>query len=184
MAEITQLLVDMRNGSTEAASELMRRVYSELHRLAVAYMRRERPDHTLQPTALVNETYLRLVGQREISWQNRAQFFGVAAQMMRRILVDHARTRLAARHGGCEQRFTLDDAMISPKTECADLVALDDALTRLARIDTRQSQVVELRFFAGLTVKQTAKILGLSEKTVERDWMVARAWLHGQIARR
>src|SRR5438552_18264302 len=167
-----------------ATSELMARVYDELHRLAAAYMRRERGDHTLQTTALVHEAYLRLVGQRDIAWKNRAHFLGVAAQMMRRVLVDHARAHLCRRRGGPQQRVSLDEVCISPRTHSADLVALDEALTRLAQIDARQAQVVELRFFGGLTAEETAKILGVSTKTVNRDWLVARVWLHGEIARR
>lgn len=183
MAEITQLLVAMSKGSSQAASELTTEVYNQLHRLAVAYMRRERPGHTLQPTALVNEAYLRLVGQREISSENRAQFFGVAAQMMRRVLVDHARSKLRAKRAGLQQKVTLDEARISPTDQSADLVALDEALRRLEEIDPRQVRIVELRFFGGLTEEETAKLLGISARTVNRDWQVARAWLHAKIAR-
>src|SRR5437868_6830191 len=152
MGDITQLLGEMRNGSREAASAVMARVYDELHQLAAAYMRRERSDHTLQTTALVHEAYLRLIGQREVEWQNRAQFFGVAAQVMRRILTDHARAHLNAKRGGSQQKVALDDAEISLETQSSELVALDEALTRLAAIDARQSRIVELRFFGGLTV--------------------------------
>jgi len=184
MSEITELLGQMSDDNPGAMSELMARVYGELHRLAAAYMRRERGDHTLQTTALVHEAYLRLVGQRDIAWKNRAHFLGVAAQMMRRVLVDHARAHLCHRRGGPQQRVSLDEVCISPRTHSADLVALDEALTRLAQIDARQAQIVELRFFGGLTAEETAKILGVSTKTVNRDWLVARAWLHGEIAGR
>ncbi len=184
MSEITELLGQMSDDNPGAMSELMARVYGELHRLAAAYMRRERGDHTLQTTALVHEAYLRLVGQRDIAWKNRAHFLGVAAQMMRRVLVDHARAHLCRRRGGPQQRVSLDEVCISPRTHSADLVALDEALTRLAQIDARQAQVVELRFFGGLTAEETAKILGVATKTVNRDWLVARAWLHGEIAGR
>ena len=184
MSEITELLAQMSDDNPGATSELMARVYGELHRLAAAYMRRERGDHTLQTTALVHEAYLRLVGQRGIAWKNRAHFLGIAAQMMRRILVDHARAHVCRRRGGPQERVSLDEVCISPRTHSADLVALDEALTRLAQIDARQAQVVELRFFGGLTAEETARMLGVSTKTVNRDWLVARAWLHGEIAGR
>src|SRR6266566_3792269 len=184
MSEITELLAQASDDNPAATSELMTRVYDELHRLAAAYMRRERGDHTLQTTALVHEAYLRLVGQRDIAWKNRAHFLGVAAQMMRRVLVDHARAHLCRRRGGLQKKVSLDEVCISPRTHSADLAALDEALTRLAQIDARQAQIVELRFFGGLTTEETARILGVSTKTVNRDWLVARAWLHGEIAGR
>ena len=184
MSEITDLLDQMSGDSPSATSELMERVYDELRRLAAAYMRRERGDHTLQTTALVHEAYLRLIGQRDIAWQNRSHFLGIAAQMMRRVLVDHARAHLCRRRGGPQKRVSLDEVCISPRTHSADLVALDDALTRLAHIDSRQAQIVELRFFGGLTTEETAKTLEISTKTVNRDWLVARAWLRGEIAGR
>ena len=184
MSEITDLLDQMSGDDPRATSELMERVYDELHRLAAAYMRRERGDHTLQTTALVHEAYLRLIGQRDIAWKNRAHFLGVAAQMMRRVLVDHARAHLCRRRGGLQEKVSLDDVCISPRTHSADLVTLDEALTRLAQIDARQAQIVELRFFGGLTTEETAKTLGVSTKTVNRDWLVARAWLRGEIAGR
>ena len=184
MSEITELLDQVRDDNARATAELMDRVYNELHRLAASYMRRERGDHTLQATAVVHEAYLRLVGQRHIAWKNRAHFLGVAAQMMRRILVDHARAHLCRRRGGSQQKVSLDEVSISPRTHSADLVALDEALTRLAEIDARQARVVELRFFGGLTEEETAKTLGVSTKTVNRDWLIAQAWLRGEIARR
>jgi len=132
----------------------------------------------------VHEAYLRLIGQRDIAWKNRAHFLGVAAQMMRRVLVDDARAHLCRRRGGLQKKVSLDDVCISPRTHSADLVTLDEALTRLAQIDARQAEIVELRFFGGLTTEETARTLGISTKTVNRDWLVARAWLHGQIAGR
>ena len=184
MSEITDLLDQMSGDDPRATSELMERVYAELHRLAAGYMRRERGDHTLQTTALVHEAYLRLIGQRDIAWQNRSHFLGIAAQMMRRVLVDHARAHLCRRRGGLQKKVSLDDVCISPRMHSADLVALDEALTRLAQTDARQAEIVELRFFGGLTTEETARTLGVSTKTVNRDWLVARAWLRGEIAGR
>ena len=184
MSEITDLLDQMSGDDPRATSELMERVYNELHRLAAAYMRRERGDHTLQTTALIHEAYLGLIGQQDIAWKNRAHFLGVAAQMMRRVLVDDARAHLCRRRGGLQKKVSLDDVCISPRTHSADLVALDEALTRLAQTDARQAQIVELRFFGGLTTEETARTLGISTKTVNRDWLVAQAWLRGEIAGR
>jgi len=149
MSEITDLLDQMSDDDPRATSALMARVYNELHRLAAGYMRRERGDHKLQTTALVHEAYLRLIGQRDIAWKNRAHFLGVAAQMMRRVLVDDARAHLCRRRGGLQKKVSLDDVCISPRTHSADLVTLDEALTRLAQTDARQAQIVELRFFRG-----------------------------------
>ena len=182
--DITQLLKHWSTGDSNASEKLIPLVYEELRGLARNYLARERGDHTLQTTAVVHEAYLRLVGQREIAWKNRAHFLGVAAQMMRRILVDHARAHLARRRGGSQQRVSLDEVSISPRTHSADLIALDEALTRLAEIDARQARVVELRFFGGLTEAETAKTLGVSTKTVNRDWLVAQAWLRSEIAGR
>src|SRR5215831_4763831 len=153
-------------------------VYGELRRRAAARLRRERPDHTLQPTALVNEVYLRLVDQRRIAWQNRAQFYGVAAEMMRRILVDHARAGRMAKRSGQWRRMSLRDDVARAAGPDADLLDLDAALTRLAALDPRKSRVAELRFFAGLSLSETGHVLGISVATVERDWQVARAWLY------
>jgi RNA polymerase sigma factor (TIGR02999 family) len=178
--EVTRLLQDVQQGRGEASDRLIRLVYDELHDLAARYMRRERPDHTLQPTALVGEAYLRLVDQRSISWQSRAHFFGIAAQAMRRILVDHARRRRATkREGG--QRVTLDEGLAAVDGRSLDLIALDDALQRLAALDERQSRVVELRFFGGLDIDQTAEALGISPATVKRDWVFAKAWLQREL---
>ena len=179
--EVTRLLHDLQAGTPDAGDLLIRLVYQELHGIAERYMRRERGDHTLQPTLLVDEAYLRLVGQHHVSWQNRAHFFAIAAQAMRRILVDHARRRSAARRQG-GQRVTLraDVAATAPAT--LDLIALDDALSRLALLDARQAQVVELRFFGGLDVPQTAEALGVSPATVKRDWAFAKAWLARELS--
>jgi RNA polymerase sigma factor (TIGR02999 family) len=163
------------------AAEMTAALYSELHRLAAAYMRRERTDHTLQPTALVHEAYLRLAGQRELNWRNRAQLIGVAAQVMRRVLLDHARKHFTNKRGGKEARISLDTAILGNGRH-TDIVALDDALTQLAAIDPRQSRIVELRFFGGLTEEETADLLDISSRTVRREWTMARAWLFGVIS--
>jgi RNA polymerase sigma factor (TIGR02999 family) len=182
MADIAQLLSQMRNGSAEAGSTLVAQVYGELRRLASSYMRRERPDHTLQTTALVHEAYLRLVGQRELDWHNRAQLLGIAAQSMRRVLMDHARAHESAKRGGPQFKVSLSHVGIKPLFQSAQLLALDDALTELAKIDARQSRIVELRFFSGLTEEQTAEVLGISPRTVRREWTFARAWLFHAVS--
>lgn len=156
-------------------------MYAELHDLAVSYLRRERSDHTLQPTALVHEAYLRLVDQRSSTWQNRAHFFGIAAQAMRRILLDHARRKHAGKREGQAQRVTLEEGMAEAPQRSLDLIALDVALERLKTMDERQYKVVELRFFGGLDVEQTAEVLGISPATVKRDWTFAKAWLHREL---
>ncbi len=179
--DITLLLAGLRAGDRSAESRLMPLVYNELRRVARRYLRSERPDHTLQPTALVHEVYLRLVGQHEVAWQNRAHFFGVAAQLMRRILVDHARARQAEKRGGHQQKVPLNEVLEYAADKSAELVALDGALDRLAKRDPRQARIVELRFFAGLTEKEAAEVLGISVRTVKRDWGVARAWLYREI---
>jgi RNA polymerase sigma-70 factor, ECF subfamily len=174
--QVTQLLTDWRDGNQQALEDLIPLVQAELKRLARAYLRREREGHTLQTSALVNEAFLRLVDQ-QISWQNRAHFFGIAAQLMRRVLVDHARAQQGLKRGGDQQRVSLADAAEMPDARAADLVALDDALSTLATLDPRQSQVVELRYFGGLTIDETAEVLGISTATVEREWTLARAFL-------
>jgi RNA polymerase sigma factor (TIGR02999 family) len=181
--QITQLLEQWGGGDQQALEKLTPLVYAELHRLASRHLRRERPDHTLQSTALVNEAYLKLVGQHSIRWQNRAHFFGIAAQLIRRILVDHARTRLAEKRGASAPKLSLEDVLESPAARDLDLVALDDALEDLAKIDPRQSRVVELRFFAGLSVEETAEVMQMSPATVKREWTSAKAWLFRQIRR-
>jgi RNA polymerase sigma-70 factor, ECF subfamily len=179
-SEVTRLLFDLQKGSRTASEQLIPLVYSELHDLAVRYMRSERADHTLQPTALVHEAFLKLVDQRAVSWQNRAHFFGIAAQAMRRILVDHARRKRATkREGG--HRVTLDEGLAVAAERSIDLLALDDALEKLRALDERQHRVVELRFFGGLEVEQVAEVLGISTATVKRDWTFAKAWLQREL---
>jgi RNA polymerase sigma factor (TIGR02999 family) len=179
--EITALLRAWRAGDEQARDRLMPLVYDALHRRAAAYLRRERRDHTLQATALVNEVYLRLVDQRRIDWQNRAQFYGVAAGMMRRILVDHARGRRMAKRPGRWVRVSLHDGAAAVDPPDAEILDLDAALTRLAGIDPRKTRIAELRFFGGLSLQETAHLLGLSIASVERDWQVARAWLYAAL---
>lgn len=181
--DVTQLLVDYSNGKRDALDVLTPLVYGELRNLAARYLRRERSDHTLQSTALVHEAYLRLIDQNQVRWQNRAHFFGVAAQMIRRILVDHARTRHAQKRGGNAQKLSLDEAIGLPERRDLDIVALDDALKLLAELDAQQSKVIELRFFGGLSIEETAEALGISPATVKREWVTARAWLLRQLSR-
>ncbi len=180
-SEVTELLIAWSNGDPTALDRLMPLAYDELHRLARRYMRREPADHTLQTSALVNEAYLRLIDQRRVQWQNRAHFFAISAQLMRRILVSMARARHAHKRGNDARPVSLDDALVISNERAAELVALDDALLELARLDPRRSQVVELRYFGGLSVKETAEVLKLSEETVMRDWNRAKAWLHVQL---
>jgi RNA polymerase sigma factor (TIGR02999 family) len=182
-AEITQLLLEARSGSQTAVDALFEAVYVELRRMAKDYLRDERSDHTLQPTALVHEAYLRLVGGQPIEWQNRAQFFSIATQVMRHILVDHARKHTADKRGHGTGKLSLDDALDLAADRNIDLVALDDALVTLASLDEQQSKIVEFRFFGGLTIKEIAEILGVSEMTVSRKWKTARLWLHQQVTR-
>lgn len=178
---VTQLLIGWGRGDKEALDKLLPLVYDELRRQAARYLRRERAGHTLQTTALIHEAYLRLVDQKNVHWQNRAHFFGIAAQLMRRILVDHARTKKRAKRGGSDIRVSLDEATAVAKAQDLDVVALDEALERLAKIDEQQSRIVELRFFSGLTVEETAEVLSISPATVKRDWSMAKAWLHREI---
>ena len=178
---VTQLLVAWSDGDVEARDELMPLVYDELHRLAHRYMNRERPGHTLQTSALVNEAFIRLIDQKDVDWQNRAHFFGLAAQMMRRILVDHARSRQYLKRGGDARQVSLDETMMVSHERVDEVIALDDALKDLAQFDQRKSQIVELRFFAGLSIEETAELLKVSPGTVMRDWTLAKAWLRKQI---
>ena len=180
--DVTQLLLAWRNGDEGARDALMPLVYQELHRLAHQYMRRERPEHTLQTSALVNEAFLRLVDQRNVQWQNRAHFFGIAGQMMRRILVDYARNRMYAKRGGGACQVSLDEELIISDERSAEVVALDDALQSLASLDERKSRVVELRFFSGLSIEETAEVLGVSPGTAMRDWTLAKAWLRREMS--
>jgi len=184
---VTQLLVDWSKGDQQALDQLMPLVYGELRRLAGNYLRRERQGHTLQPTALVNEAYLKLIDQKNAKWQNRAQFYGVAAQLMRRILVDHARQHQAAKRGGSDQeRLSITRADQLGAKQLAsepaiDLLALNEALEELAVIDPQQARIVELKFFGGLSIEETAEVLGIGHATVERDWKMARAWLRRKL---
>jgi len=180
---ITELLVAWSDGDQAALEKLTPLVYDELHRLAHRYMGQERPGHMLQTSALVNEAYLRLIDWKNVRWQNRAHFFGVSAQLMRRILVDFARSRAYAKRGGAARQITLDEAAGVPAQSGADLVALDQALNDLARLDERQSRVVEMRFFGGLKLEEIAEVLKVSVGTVRRDWSMARAWLHKELSR-
>lgn len=180
---VTQLLIGWSGGDKEALDQLVPLVYDELRRQASRYLRRERPGHTLQTTALINEAYLRLIDQKSVHWQNRAQFFGIAAQLMRRILVDHARGKHRTKRGGSAVRVSLSEATAVTKNSDIDFVELDEALNRLAEIDPQQSKIVELRFFSGLNVEETAAALNISPATVKRDWSVAKAWLHREINR-
>lgn len=180
--EVTALLVDWSKGDQAALDKLMPLVYEELHRLARHYMRMERPGHTLQTTALINEAYVRLIDQQNVPWQNRAHFFGIAAQLMRRILVDHARSHNRAKRGGDTRQVSLDEAALVSDGPSAELVALDDALKSLTAIDARKNQVVELRFFGGLSIDETAEVMKLSPRTVEREWNMAKAWLRREIS--
>lgn len=178
-AQVTDLLVAWSQGDKQAYDRLVPLVYDELHRLAHRYMSGERPGHTLQTTALVDEAYLRLVNQK-VHWQNRSHFFAIAAEVMRRILVDYARKRRYAKRGNA-QKVELDEAMLMARERSSELIALDEALTRLAEFDERKSRVVELRFFGGLSVEETADVLNISVNTVKRDWSTARAWLYKEV---
>jgi RNA polymerase sigma-70 factor, ECF subfamily len=180
---ITQLLKKWSKGDESALAQLMPLVYDELHRLAASYLRRERREHTLQPTALVNELFLKFFDQNSTSWQNRAQFFGVSAQIMRRILVDHARAHFAAKRGGDRFVVSLQDVAAFGAQPDADLLALHDVLNRLEEIDPVQGRIVELRFFGGLTIKETAEVMQKSHATVEREWRTAKAFLRRELTR-
>ncbi|HJQ68468.1 MAG TPA: sigma-70 family RNA polymerase sigma factor [Blastocatellia bacterium] len=179
--EITQLLMDWRNGDKAAADQLMPLVYDELRRLASNFFRRERVNHTLQPTALVHEAYLHLVDQSVVSWQNRAHFFGAAARLMRQILIDHARTHNAAKRGGGEIKVSLKEELVAAAPREVDLIALDAALDELAELDEQQSRIVEMRFFGGLSIEETAEVLAISPATVKREWSTAKAWLYREM---
>ncbi len=182
--EVTQLLIDWSNGDKTALDRLMPLVHEELRRLAHNYMSRERSGHTLQTTALVNEAYLRLVNRKGVHWQNRAHFFAIAAQSMRSILVDHARGLAYAKRGGGAAKISLDETLIVSRERAAEVVALDETLSMLAEIDPKQSRIVELRFFGGLTIEETAEVLELSPATIKREWTTAKAWLYHQLNQR
>ena len=181
--EVTQLLQDWSIGNRQALDKLLPLVYDELRRLAHSYLSRERPDHTLQTTALVHEAYMKLIDQRSVNWQNRAQFFAISAQAMRRILLDNARRHTAAKRGSGGQKVSLDEvATLSRDAANESLIALDEALRKLATLDEVQSQIVELRYFGGLTIEETAEVLKTSPSSVQREWNIARAWLYNAIA--
>jgi RNA polymerase sigma factor (TIGR02999 family) len=182
--EITEMLRQWGHGNQEALDALLPLVYDELHRQASRYLRRERQNHTLQTTALIHEAYLKLIDQREANWQNRAHFFGIAANLMRRILVDYAKTRHRAKRGGIGENVPLEEVHLAvSEGKTIDLEALDEALTRLAEFDARQAKIVELRYFSGLSIEETAEILQISPTTVKTEWKAARAWLYREISR-
>lgn len=179
--DVTALLRDLARGDDRAAARLIPLVYSELRRMASNYMRRERPDHTLQATALVHEAYLKMVEQRSVDWKCRSHFFGIAAQMMRRILIDYARSHMRDKRGGGVVPVPLEEALVFAPEQSPELIKLDRSLDRLAELDPRQARIVELRFFGGLTVHETADVLEISPITVKREWSMAKAWLHGDL---
>ncbi len=179
--DVTELLLEWRQGDSRALERLTPIVYGELRRIAHRYMQNEREGHTLQTTALVNEAYVRLVGHERIEWQNRAHFFGVMAQVMRHVLIDHARSRSSAKREGLSRHVPLEDSAAMTETRAAELVALDEALNELAELDPRKSRVVELRYFGGLSLEETANVLEISVMTVRRDWRAAKAWLYKKV---
>lgn len=181
--EVTQLLKESARGDRAALDELLPLVYGELRRIADRYLKHERTDHTLQPTALVHEAYLRLVDQRDVEWQNRAHFFGVAAQMMRRILVDHARAQQTAKRGSGGIKVSLEDVLEISEEQIDNMLALDEALKALEKIDPQKSRIVELRFFGGLSIEETAEALGIGTATVIRQWRMAKAWLYNEVSK-
>jgi len=178
---ITQLIIAWGNGDKDAIHQLIPLIYDELHRQAARYMRRENSGHTLQTTALVNEVYCKLIDQKNVHWQNRAHFFGIAAQLMRRILIDHARRRLCKKRGGVAKKIVLDESSIVPQKQAGELIFLDKALTRLEQFDPRKSRIVEMKFFGGLTTEEIAEVEQLSTSTVEREWRKAKAWLYDEV---
>jgi RNA polymerase sigma-70 factor, ECF subfamily len=182
--DVTSLLKKLADGNQEAASELIPVIYQELHRLAAGHLRHERPDHTLQPTALVHEAYIKLVAQRNADWQSRTHFFAVASKLMRRILVDYALRHLRAKRGGRQAKLSLDEVVLLSPDLPGKMLALEESLTRLERLDARQGRIVELRYFGGLTVEEAAQVLGVSPTTVRREWTSAKAFLYGELKQR
>jgi RNA polymerase sigma-70 factor (ECF subfamily) len=183
-ADITQMLRDCSNGKQAAWDDLMPLVYDELHRQAARFLRKERPGHTLQTTALINEAYLKLIDQRNVNWESRTHFFAIASQAMRRILVDHARATHRKKRGGADIKLPLDEAMaVASDEKSVDLIALDEALDRLAKQDDRQARVVELRYFSGLSLEETAEVLHISRATVANDWNMAKVWLYRELSK-
>jgi len=181
---VTKLLLDLSGGDRSAVDLLLPVIYDELRKLAANYLRRERPDHTLQPTALVHEAYLHLVDQTRVNWQNRAHFFGVAAQIMRRLLIDHARKHNAEKRGQDYEKLSLDENIDRSVERSGDLIALDDALNALATFDEQKARLVELRYFGGLSIEETADVMGVTPTTVKRHWRLAKAWLYGELQRK
>jgi RNA polymerase sigma factor (TIGR02999 family) len=180
--DLTELLIQWSNGNEEALKDLMPLVYGQLRRVAAGYLRHERPNHTLESAAVVNEAYLRLIDQRKVHWENRAHFFGIAAHIMREILVDHARSRQTAKRGRGVERLEIDEVVDQAQQRSVDLIALDEALSALEKLDPQKSRVVELRFFGGLSIEETAEVMGLSAATVKRHWVLAKGWLHRAVS--
>ena len=181
-SEITQMLIELTGGNRDVVNQILPHIYDELRRLAGSYLRRERADHTLQPTALVHEAYMKLIDQKQVHWQNRAHFFGIAAQVMRRILMDHARKHTAEKRGGEAEKLPLEEEiLIVSHDRSADLIALDDALDNLAKLDEQKAKIVELRYFGGLSIEETAEVMGVSVPTINRQWRMAKAWLHAEL---
>ena len=183
-SRVTQLLEKLEPGARHAEEQLFADVYTELRAIASRYLHRERKSHTLQPTALVHEVYLKLVGQTQVDWQGRAHFLAIAAQAMRQILVDHARRHRAAKRGGNRHRIALDDNLVIESNRDVDLLAIEDALTKLTKLDPRQAQMIELRFFGGLGIAEVAKVMGISKRSAEREWTMVRAWLRRELSTR
>ena len=182
-SEITQMLLELTEGNQEVVNQILPHIYDELRRLASSYLRRERADHTLQPTALVHEAYMKLIDQKRVHWQNRAHFFGIAAQVMRRILMDHARKHQADKRGGEAEKLPLEeDILVVSHDKSAELIALDEALEALAQFDEQKAKIVELRYFGGLSIEETAEVIGVSVPTINRQWRMAKAWLYSQLA--
>ena len=177
------MLLELTDGNQEVVNHILPHIYDELKRLASSYLRRERPDHTLQPTALVHEAYMKLVDQKRVQWQNRAHFFGIAAQVMRRILMDHARKHHADKRGGEAEKLPIEEEiLVVSHDKSAELIALDDALQTLAQMDEQKAKIVELRYFGGLSIEETAEVMGVSVPTINRQWRMAKAWLYSQLA--
>jgi RNA polymerase sigma-70 factor, ECF subfamily len=182
-SEITRLLIELTDGNRDVVDLILPHIYDELKRLASGYLRKERSDHTLQPTALVHEAYMKLIDQRRVQWQNRAHFFGIAAQVMRRILMDHARKHQAGKRGGEAEKLSIEEEiLVVSQGRSAELIALDEALEELSRIDPQKAKIVELRYFGGLSIEETAEVVGVSVPTVNRHWRTAKAWLYSRVA--
>jgi RNA polymerase sigma factor (TIGR02999 family) len=182
-SEITQMLLELTDGNKDVVNQILPHIYDELRRLAGSYLRRERSDHTLQPTALVHEAYMKLIDQNRVKWQNRAHFFGIAAQVMRRILMDHARKHTAEKRGGDVELLPLEEEiLIVSHDKSSELLALNDALDELAKMDPDKAKIVELRYFGGLSIEETAEVMEVSVPTINRHWKMAKAWLHSQLA--